>query len=87
VQCLIKAINPDPIHQLDPQAELTRLEVGARLVVDVEEAYRETQPRKIFDNRDQEGKVAAYLRGKGRICPMCGLRVCTCKNKYVMDRD
>lgn len=49
--------------------------------------YKLTQPERIFNNDASEFREIEILTKIKEICPHCGLKLCTCANKYTIDLD
>lgn len=50
-------------------------------------AYKETQPVAVLDVEDRvkELEEQKYLQKLKDICPSCGLKICTCKERFKFD--
>lgn len=49
--------------------------------------YKLTQPERIFNEDVSEVREYEILTKIKDICPHCGLKLCTCANKYIMNLD
>ena len=49
--------------------------------------YLQTQPKNIFDEEPPENQEIELLANIKEICPHCGLKLCTCARKYLIDPE
>ncbi|EAS02900.1 WD domain, G-beta repeat protein (macronuclear) [Tetrahymena thermophila SB210] len=84
-QFLMNTLNSAPSNREDAQQALLKMQEQAdKNPMFITNAYKETQPEAVLDVEDRvkELEEQKFLQKIKEICPSCGLKICTCKNRY-----
>lgn len=81
----MNTLNSAPSNREDAQEALLKMqEYADKNPMYITNAYKETQPEAVLDVEDRvkELEEQKYLQKLKEICPSCGLKICTCKNRF-----
>lgn len=82
-QFLMRSVHEGVDRREDSQKALLKFaEQAEKNPQFVNMAYKETQPKPIFDFSTPEYKEQELLSRLDKICPGCGLKICKCSRKY-----
>jgi len=82
-QFIMRSVHEGVDKREDPQKALLKYaEQAEKNPLFVNNAYRATQPKAIFDYTTPDYKEQELLSSINKICPGCGLKICKCSRKY-----
>ncbi|EGR27210.1 WD repeat protein [Ichthyophthirius multifiliis] len=84
-QFMMNSLNSAPDNREDTQAALLQMQEKAeKNPFFIVNAYQKTQPKAVLDIEDkvQELDEQKFLQKIKQICPYCGLKLCTCKDRF-----
>ena len=85
VQHMIMKLAENPQKVEDARKPLWDLQKYAKQKQQFTQAYNFTQPQPIYHQSPTDSKEFQFLQTIQKICPMCGLKLCTCARKDFYD--
>jgi WD repeat-containing protein 70 len=85
IQYTIQSLNSNPEKVEDARKPLWELQKYAKEKQEFTSAYEFTQPQPIFHESPSDTKEFQFLQTLEKICPHCGLKLCTCVRKEFYD--
>ena len=87
IQYVIQSLNANPEQVDDARMPLWQIGKHVDKKKQYTAAYSETQPKQIFNDAPVEQKEFTFLSKIEKICPHCGLKLCTCARKHIYDYE
>ncbi len=87
IQDLIQKLNANPEVVEDARVPLYQIGRHVDRFKQFTQAYKETQPTQIFNGAPAEQKQFEMLSTIKKICPHCGLKLCTCARRHIYDYE